>query len=62
VAGGGPHARKLVGGDAHADARAANQNAAIHLPAGDLLADDRRHVGIIDALGAEAANVLDLMP
>src|SRR5262245_48417758 len=52
VAGRGPHAGKLVGHDRHTDARAADQNATFRVAATDLLRDDRRVVGIVDAVGA----------
>src|SRR5262245_12445004 len=57
VAGGGADAAHLVGGDAHADVGAANQNAALDLALADGFADQNREIGIIDALGPGGAHV-----
>ena len=62
MAGSGPHAGELVGGNAHADSGSADQNRAIDFTGRDFLAGDRSNVGIINALGAEAADILHLMP
>src|SRR5262249_27070509 len=42
-------AGKLVGRDAHADARSANQDAAVHRAVADLAADDRGDIRVVDA-------------
>src|SRR5262245_35785503 len=55
------HAFHLVGGDAHADAGAAYQDAAFHLTPADTRGYLIRIIGVVDALGTRRANILDLM-
>ena len=51
------HTRKFVGGDAHADAGAANQDAAIDLVRANLMGHDGGNVGIVDAVGIMRAAI-----
>src|SRR6266542_599964 len=51
----------LVGRDGHADARAADENAAFDLAYRDGLGDLERVVGIVDRVGAVGAEVDDLV-
>ena len=54
-------ARHLVGREGHADARAADQNAAVCPALGDGVGNGRGEVRIVDAAGIRGAKVLDLM-
>ena len=51
----------LVGSDAHADARAADEETTIDLADGDGLGDLGSVVGIVDGVGAVGAEVQDLV-
>src|SRR4029079_11881626 len=53
----GPGAADFVSRDAHADARAANQDAALHLAAADLAVYFEREVRVIDAARVVRADV-----
>ena len=57
VASSGADAGILVGRDAHADARAADENAAVDFAFRNGLGDLRREVGVVDALGRQRAEV-----
>ena len=59
VTDGGAHARDLAGGDGRADARAADQHAAVGLTARDGHGDAFRDIGIVDGLAAVGASVAD---
>jgi hypothetical protein len=54
------HAPDLVGGDAHAYPRAANQDAPIEIASGDGLGYGTGHVRIVDSHGLMGAEVLHL--
>src|SRR5438552_8023071 len=61
VARGGAHAGHLIGGDAHADAGAVDEDAAVHASFAHGLADGEGVVGVIDAVAALRSQVEDLM-
>jgi hypothetical protein len=58
----GADALHLVGCDAYADARAADENAALLLPTCHALAHHLSNIGVIHALSAMRPEVLRLVP
>src|SRR5262245_21783794 len=56
-----PGAPDLVGGDAHADARAADQDAPLHAAVADLAGHFEREVRVIDAARVIRADVDDFV-
>ena len=61
-AGGRPHAGKLVGGDRHADAGAADENAAVDFAAADLAGHQGGEIRVVDAGVGGRTVVDDLVP
>jgi hypothetical protein len=57
LSGRGAHAIHLVGGDSHADAAGADQDAAVRASLGDLAAHGQREVRIIARLGTGGAEI-----
>ena len=62
VAGRGANAVKLIRGDAHAQARPADQYPAVGLAVADAAGHFGGDVGIIDGLGRKRAHVFDFVP
>src|SRR5690606_31818535 len=62
AAAGGPHAWDLVGGDGHADARAADEDAAVRTALGHRPAHRRGEVGVVARRPVVGAQVVDLVP
>ena len=58
---GGAHAGDLVGRHGHADARAADEDAAVGRPLGHATGDLVGKVGVVDTIGRLGAEVLDLV-
>ena len=61
-AGAGADAGELVGGDGHADAGAADQDAAVDFAAADFLGHQGREVGVVDAFVRRRAVVDHVVP
>src|SRR5262245_34196739 len=57
----GADARHLVGGDAHTNSGAADENAAVHLMLTNGAGDTKREIGVIDAFARLRPDVQDLV-
>ena len=57
---GSAHSGNLIGGNGHADAAAAHQNATLHFPGGDFFTHLAGKVRIVNGIGGMGSLVLDL--